>query len=210
MSIIYFLDLFGSFAFALSGALMAIKKDMDLFGIAVLALVTAIGGGITRDMLLGNTPVYILNEPVYIYISIIAAIGAFLFNRMLFKINSIILVADALGLGTFVCIGVSKALEANVTYTGAVLLGLITAIVGGIIRDILANEIPAVLTRDFYAITCIGGGIVYTVLYNYSLSQNQVMLITAGFVIILRLLAIKFKWRLIKALPVLSGENSHL
>lgn len=208
MSIIFILDLFGSFAFALSGALMAIKKEMDLFGIVVLALVTAIGGGTTRDALLGNTPVFILNEPVYIYISIIAAVLAFLFYRVLFKITSIILIADALGLGTFVCIGVSKALEAHVSYTGAVLLGLITAVMGGIIRDLLANEIPAVLTRDFYAITCIVGGTIYVFLYRQGISNDKVMLLTAGFVIFLRLLAIRFNWNLIKVSSFISKDIS--
>ena len=198
MSIIYMLDLFGTFAFAISGALMAIKKDMDLFGIIVLAFVTAIGGGTIRDVLLGNTPVFILYDPIYIYISIIASFFAFLFYRVLFKINSIILIADALGLGVFVCIGITKALEANVSYTGAVLLGLTTAVVGGVIRDLLAKEIPAVLIRDFYAVTCIAGGIIYIILLTINLSHNEIIFSTAGFIILLRLLAIKFKWNLIR------------
>lgn len=207
MSIIYSLDLFGTFAFAISGALMAIKKDMDLFGILVLAFVTAIGGGTVRDVLLGNTPVFILNNPVYIYTSIMASIFAFLFYRLLFKINSIILIADALGLGVFVCIGISKALEANVSYTGAVLLGLTTAVAGGVIRDLLAKEIPAVLIRDFYAVTCIAGGMLYIVLLTLPLSNDKIMFLTAGFIILLRLLAIKFKWNLIRASSFSTNEK---
>ncbi|MFZ5645118.1 MAG: trimeric intracellular cation channel family protein [Bacillota bacterium] len=198
MPVIYMLDLLGSFAFALSGALMAVRKDMDIFGMVVLAFVTAIGGGTLRDLLLGNTPVFILNNPVYIYISVIASILTFLFYRALFKISSVILIADALGLGVFVCIGISKGLEAGVSYTGAVLLGVTTAVMGGIIRDLLANEIPAVLTRDFYAITCILGGVLYIILYMHSFPQDIIMLLTALSVIVLRLLAIKFKWNLIK------------
>ncbi|MDO7787381.1 trimeric intracellular cation channel family protein [Desulforamulus aquiferis] len=198
MTIMYSLDLLGSFAFALSGAILAIRKNMDLFGIFVLAFVTAIGGGTTRDLLLGDTPVFILTEPIYIYISIIASLLAFLFYRALIRINSVILLADALGLGTFVCIGVSKALAADVSFAGAVILGLITAVVGGIIRDLLANEIPAVLMRDFYAITCIGGGIIYVLLHNHGIPQNFVMLSSAGFVILLRVLAIRFNWCLVR------------
>lgn len=198
MSVIYLLDLFGSFAFALSGALMAIKKDMDIFGIVVLAFVTAVGGGTLRDLLLGDTPLFILNNPEYIYISITASIISFLFYRVLFRINSAILIADALGLGVFVCIGVSKGLDANVSFAGAVILGVTTAIVGGVIRDLLANEIPAVLKRDFYAVTCVAGGLVYISLYMLNVPQNTITLLTAGFVIILRLLAITFKWNLIK------------
>lgn len=106
---------------------------------------------------------------------------------------------DAIGLGTFVCIGVSKALESSISLTGAVLLGLITSIMGGIIRDLLSNEIPAVLTRDFYAITCILGGIVYVLLYLLEISQNLIVLVTIALIISLRLLAIKFNWNFIKA-----------
>jgi len=208
VSAIYLLDLLGSFAFALSGALMAIRKDMDIFGIVVLAFVTAIGGGTLRDLLLGNTPVFILNSPEYIYISIAASILSFLFHRALFRINSAILIADALGLGVFVCIGVSKGLSANISYTGAVILGLTTAVMGGMIRDLLANEIPAVLKRDFYAITCVAGGIVYIALYSQSIPQNIITVLTAGFVFILRLLAITFKWNLIKVSSLTTKKTS--
>lgn len=208
MTVINIFDLLGTFAFALSGALMAIKKDMDLFGILVLAMVTAIGGGTLRDILLGFTPVFILNNPIYIYISVVAAFGAFFFSRILFRINSVILIADAIGLGTFVCIGISKAIEANVSLTGAVLLGLITAVMGGMIRDLLANEIPAVLVRDFYAITCILGGIAYVVLYRLGVSHNITVLSTTGFIIVLRLLAIEFSWNFIKAPNNVSEKNS--
>ncbi|SHF08727.1 Uncharacterized membrane protein YeiH [Desulforamulus putei DSM 12395] len=175
MTILYFLDLLGTFAFALSGALAAIKKEMDLFGVVVLALVTAIGGGTTRDVLLGNTPVFILNEPIYIYVSLAGAVCTFLFYRSFFKINSIILIVDALGLGTFVCIGVSMALEAGISFAGAVMMGVITAVMGGIIRDVLSGEVPSVLTRDFYAMTCVVGGILYIVLYRQNVSPNVVM-----------------------------------
>lgn len=198
MSVLYLLDLFGTFAFALSGALVAIKKEMDLFGVIVLALVTAVGGGTIRDTLLGNTPVFVLLDPNYVYVSLAGALTTFLFYRQLFRINSIILIADAFGLGTFVCIGVSKALGANISFTGAVILGVTTAVMGGIIRDILAREIPAVLTRDFYAMTCVLGGLLYVTLYHYHITEEHIMLLTAGFIIILRLIAIKYKWNFIK------------
>ena len=198
MQVNYILDLFGTFAFALSGALMAIKKNMDLFGMIVLALVTAIGGGTVRDMMLGLTPVFILTQPVYIYVSIIATISVFLFYKLFFRINCVILIADAIGLGTFVCIGISKAIDTHVSLTGAVLLGLITAVMGGIIRDLLANEIPTVLIRDFYATACILGGVVYVLLFKMGVPHNIIILVTAGFIIGLRMLAIKFNWNFIK------------
>jgi uncharacterized membrane protein YeiH len=207
MPVIHLLDFFGTFAFGLSGALTAIKKDMDLFGIFVVALVTAIGGGTIRDILLGHFPVFFLDQPVYIYLSVAAAFGAFFFHKALFKIDSVILIADAIGLGTFVCIGVSKAIAAQVSFTGAVLLGLITAVVGGIIRDLLENEIPAVFIRDFYAMTCILGGTTYVLLYKLGIFQDVIVLLTAGLVITLRLLAIRFHWNFIKVSYQISGRN---
>lgn len=198
MPVIYILDLLGTFAFALSGALMAVKKDMDLFGVFVLALVTAIGGGTIRDAILGYTPIFYLTNPIYIYISVAAAILTFFFYNTLFKVNSIILIFDAIGLGTFVCIGISKGIAAQVSLTGAVLLGLITGVMGGMFRDVFSNEIPAVLMRDFYAVTCILGGIVYVVFYKLGFSQNVIILSTTGLIIVLRLLAIKYKWNFIK------------
>lgn len=198
MSVLHFMDLFGTLAFAVSGALVAINKKMDLFGVMVLALVTAIGGGTTRDLLLGSTPVFALADPVYIYTALAGALGAFLFCTTLFKVNSIILIADAFGLGTFVCIGISKALAANTTVIGAVMLGVITAVAGGIFRDVLAGEIPAVLTRDFYAMACVTGGLIYVFLFKYNVAESSTMLITAGVVIVLRVLAIRLNWNFIK------------
>lgn len=198
MSILYLLDLFGTFAFALSGALVAVKKEMDLFGVIVLALVTAVGGGTLRDTLLGNTPVFALTDPNYVYISLAGAICTFIFHKQLFKINSVILIADAFGLGTFVCIGISKALNVHISFTGAVILGVTTAVVGGMIRDVLAREVPVVLTRDFYAMTCVVGGLLYIILYKYHIAEDIIMPLTAGIIIILRLLAIKYNWNFIK------------
>lgn len=198
MTVLYFMDLFGTFAFALSGALIAVKKEMDLFGVIVLALITAVGGGTTRDILLGNTPVFVLTDPIYVFVSLAGALCTFFFYNALFRINSIILIADAFGLGTFVCIGVSKALNADISLTGAVILGVITAIMGGMLRDVLAGEVPSVLYRDFYASACVIGGLIYINLYKYNIFEEQIMLLTAGFIIILRLLAIRFKWKLIK------------
>lgn len=198
MSVLHFFDLFGTLAFAVSGALIALNKKMDLFGVMVLALVTAIGGGTIRDLLLGSAPVFALADPAYIYIALAGALGAFVFCAALFRVNSIILVADAIGLGTFVCIGISRALAAGANVTGAVVLGVITAVAGGIIRDVLAGEIPSVLTRDFYAMACVAGGLIYVILYKYDVPEIGAMLLSAGTVIILRILAIRFKWNFVK------------
>ena len=208
MTVLYLMDLFGTFTFALSGGLIAVKKEMDLFGVMVLATVTAVGGGTTRDVLLGNTPVFVLIDPAYLLVVLAGAVFAVVFYRAFSRFNATILVADAFGLGTFVCIGVSKALSAGIPYSGAILLGVITAILGGMLRDILAREVPAVLTRDFYAMACAAGGMVFIILHRYHVAEDQIMLWAAGVTIILRLLAIKYKWNFIKVSVMESqGEN---
>ncbi|GAB6181842.1 trimeric intracellular cation channel family protein [Desulfotomaculum defluvii] len=199
MTLLALLDMIGTFAFATTGALVAVRKDMDLFGIIVLSFVTAIGGGTTRDVLLGNTPVFFLYQPSYFYISLAAALCVFLFHRELFKINSIVLIFDALGLGLFVCVGISKALTTNTSFTGAVILGVVTGTVGGIIRDLLAGQIPTVLVRDFYALICVVGGILYVYLYQLKIPEDINLLVSASVIFVLRLAAIKLKWNFVKA-----------
>ncbi|ABO49162.1 protein of unknown function UPF0126 [Desulforamulus reducens MI-1] len=199
MTLLSLLDMIGTFAFALTGALVAVRKEMDLYGILLLSFVTAIGGGTTRDLLLGNTPVFFLNQPSYFYISLLAGFCTFLFHKELFKINSIILILDALGLGLFVCVGVSIALSAHISFTGAVILGVVTGTVGGIIRDLLAGEIPTVLVKDFYALICVVGGILYVYLHHLNVPHDITLLVSASVIFFLRLAAIKLKWNFVKA-----------
>ncbi|MGI6658864.1 MAG: trimeric intracellular cation channel family protein [Dethiobacteraceae bacterium] len=196
MTLLDLLDLSGTFFFALSGAMMAIRKKMDLLGIIVLGTVTAIGGGTLREILLGRFPPFVFQQDQYLYTALCASLAAFIFVEQLTRINSIVLLADALGLGTFVTIGISQALEADVTPTGAVILGAITAVAGGIMRDLLAQEIPYVLTRDFYAITCICGGVIFILLEKQGLPRRLTMSIVTAVVVLLRLLAIRYNWRL--------------
>lgn len=198
MTVLSFMDLFGTLTFALSGALAAIKKDMDLFGVMVLAFVTAVGGGITRDILLGQTPVFALLDPAYALVILTGSFLAACFYHFLTRLNSAILIADAFGLGTFVCIGVSKALHAGIPFSGAVILGVITAILGGIIRDVLAGEVPAVLTRDFYAMACVAGGLIFILLHIVQVKEEIIMFTSAGATILLRLFAIRYRWNFIK------------
>lgn len=196
MLFLSFLDLAGTFFFAVSGATVAIKKNMDIFGVAVLGIITAIGGGTLREILLGNFPPFIFRQDIYIYVALCGSMATFMFFEQFMKIRSFVLLADAVGLGTFVTIGVLRALNAAVTPTGAVILGTITAVAGGMMRDVLAGEIPFVLTRDFYAVSCIIGGCIFLVLSRLGMAENMVMASTTGLVITLRVLAIRFRWKL--------------
>ncbi|EEG77829.1 trimeric intracellular cation channel family protein [Dethiobacter alkaliphilus] len=196
MGLLFFLDMAGTFFFAVSGAMVGVKKNMDLFGIIVLGTVTAIGGGTLREVLIGQFPPFVFRQDVYFYVAIIGSLFTYLFVEYLLRIKSIVLLADAVGLGTFVTIGVTRALSVDITATSAVILGTITAVAGGMIRDVLAGEIPFVLTRDFYAVSCILGGITYLALNSLQAPQNATMAVTTLLVIVLRVLAIRFGWKL--------------
>lgn len=196
MNLLFILDMAGTFFFAVSGAMVAIKKNMDLFGIIVLGTVTAIGGGTLREIFIGQFPPFVFRQDLYFYLAIGGSMITFIFVEQLLRIRSVVLIADAVGLGTFVTIGVTRALDADITPTSAVILGTITAVAGGMIRDVLAGEIPYILTRDFYAVSCILGGILYLILDGAGVTRPVTMAATTSLVILLRVLAIRFQWKL--------------
>ncbi len=148
------LDSIGTMAFAVSGALIGVKKQMDLFGVVVLGLVTAIGGGIIRDIILNSLPPYVFVNNLDIIIAIVSSIIVFIAPK---KIENwrIFFYFDAAGLGVFGAIGVSKAIEYHMSYIGSIILGTITAVAGGMIRDVLSGEVPLVLRKEIYASACI-------------------------------------------------------
>ena len=200
MSLLFILDMIGTFSFAISGAMVGVKKNMDLFGIIVLGIVTAIGGGTIREVFTGEFPPFAFRQDIYFYLAITGSLITYLFMNQLQRIKSVVLLADAVGLGTFVTIGVTSALAVDITPTGAVVLGTISAIAGGMIRDVLAGEIPFVLTRDFYAVSCILGGIVYLVMAGLEAPQNITIAVVTSVVIVLRVLAIRYGWKLPRAI----------
>lgn len=199
MSLLYFLDLTGTIAFAASGAWIAVKKEMDLFGVVVLGMVTAIGGGTIRDLLLGDLPPFCLQNEIYLWLPIATALLVFFLHRYLPKLMQPLLYLDAIGLGTFVVIGTSKALLFETGPIGAVLMGILTGTAGGVIRDVLANEVPLILRKEIYASACMFGGILLVVLHQLQTPQQITLLAAAGSVILIRILAVNFNWSLPKA-----------
>ncbi|WP_299018993.1 TRIC cation channel family protein [uncultured Photobacterium sp.] len=161
--LIYFLDMFGTAVFAASGVLLAGRLRMDPFGVVVLASVTAIGGGTIRDMALGATPVFWITDTNYLWMIFATCLISMLAIRRPRQIPWYILpVADAIGLAVFVAIGVEKALRFGASPMVAVIMGVMTGCGGGVIRDVLAREIPMVLRTEVYATACILGGIIHT------------------------------------------------
>ncbi|MGK2944440.1 MAG: trimeric intracellular cation channel family protein [Desulfuromonadales bacterium] len=199
MNIIYLLDLVGTAAFAASGAWVGVRKHMDLFGVLVLGMVTAVGGGTLRDLLLGDTPPFSLKDESYIYIAISVSLVVFA-NRVRFKLlEKPLLYFDAVGLGTFVVIGTTKALDFQLGWLGAVLMGVMTGTAGGVFRDILANQVPLILRREIYASACVAGGALLVILEQSGAGRLVAALLAAGTVIIVRLLAIRYGWGLPRA-----------
>jgi uncharacterized membrane protein YeiH len=196
MDLLYTLDLIGTVAFAASGALAGVRRGMDLFGILVLAMVTAIGGGTLRDLLLGDLPPFCLRDETYLWLPIIAALLVFFTHRRLPRFAPVLLYLDAIGLGTFVVIGTGKAISLHTGPIGAVLMGVITATAGGVMRDILSNEIPLIMRREIYASACILGGIIMVMMQNMNAPDNLSLLISASAAILLRILAIRYNWSL--------------
>jgi len=185
--------MFGTAIFAISGVLLAGRLKMDPFGVTVLASVTAIGGGTIRDMALGATPVFWINDTNYLLVIFITCILTMLIIRKPKRLPWYVLpVSDAIGLAVFVGIGVEKALNYNADPMVAVIMGVITGCGGGIIRDVLAREVPMVLRSEVYATACILGGIVHTSALEFNVQSSTAMLLGVTATLIIRLAAIRW------------------
>ncbi|PKM04904.1 MAG: hypothetical protein CVV16_03185 [Gammaproteobacteria bacterium HGW-Gammaproteobacteria-6] len=198
MSWFYAFDLFGVAVFAISGALVAGRKSMDLFGVLVIAIVTALGGGTLRDAILDNHPVPWIANELYILVAVLAALGTVLWVRLTRPIHEIgLLIADAFGLAIFTVIGTQVALDQQVPISAAVIMGVMTGVAGGVMRDIICNEIPLIFQREIYATASIAGSLVYILLHQLNTASNLDITLAVLTVLGIRLAAIR--WHL--ALP---------
>ncbi|MPY61956.1 trimeric intracellular cation channel family protein [Streptomyces spongiae] len=196
-SVQHALDLIGIFVFAISGALMAVRKNFDVFGIAVLAEVTALGGGVFRDLVIGAVPPAAFTDLGYFLTPLLAALLVFFLHPEVERIQTAVNVFDAAGLGLFCVAGTTKAYEYGLGLTASAALGVATAVGGGVLRDVLANEVPSLLRwdRDLYAVPAMVG----TALVVLCIRQDALTPLTSGLAAItafvLRLLAMHFHWR---------------
>ena len=191
-----FLDSIGTLVFAISGALTAIYKKLDLFGVYCIAFVTAVGGGTMRDVMIGRTPVGWMQDMNYIYIITFGFLLSIIFNRYLDKLRISMFLFDSIGLGVFTLIGLEKGIEYGLNPLISVILGTLTATFGGVIRDILCNEIPVLFRKEIYATLCIAGGILYFTLKELNFEQNFISLVVTIFSIGFRLISFKYNWSL--------------
>lgn len=204
-SVFFILEIIGTVAFAASGAMVAVNKKMDVFGVIILGLTTAIGGGIIRDLVLGVTPPSAFLSPVYAIVAVVTSILVFLpFTQKFAHKNTraydaVLLVCDSVGLGVFTAVGVKAAYAAveNAPFVLALFTGVITAVGGGAIRDLFAKDTPFIFVKHFYACASLVGAILTIVLWNFA---GEIISMAAGSaaVIILRLFAAKYRWELPK------------
>lgn len=192
----YLLDIIGTMAFAMSGALTAMNKKLDPFGVFIIAFVTAVGGGTLRDVLIGRTPVGWMRDLNYVYFIVTGFFLAVIFRKKLDRLRTSLFLFDTIGLGVFTLIGLEKGINIGLHPIICIALGTMTACFGGVIRDILCNEIPVIFRKQIYATICIFGGAVFFGLKELDLDKDLLYLITSVVIIVIRLMAVKFKWSL--------------
>ncbi|WP_405296725.1 trimeric intracellular cation channel family protein [Algibacter sp. Ld11] len=189
----FYIDILGIVAFSISGVLIALEKKMDIFGILIIAFVTAVGGGTLRDLLIGHTPVSWMKNITISYIILGSTIIAILFRSKINYLRTSLFLFDTIGISIYTMAGIELGIEAGLHPLICIALGTITASFGGVIRDILCNEIPVIFRKEIYATACILGGITYFVLREFPIQENWIFIISAVVVILIRLLAVKFK-----------------
>ncbi len=208
-TIIFVLEILGVITFSISGAIIAIKKSTDLFGVIFLTIVSAAGGGMVRDVIIGKIPPSIFENYIFALISSICAVGVFVlismkkqfFFSLQDHIDNVINVFDALGLGVFTVNGMNVVLASSIEADAflTIFVGLCTGVGGGILRDVFVNDVPFVLRKRVYAVASLSGGTVYFILYHIS-ALSDVISVTVGILIVftIRMCATKFKWDLPK------------
>ena len=190
MTFTIILDYIGTFAFAISGIRMAAAKKFDWFGAYVVGLVTAVGGGTLRDLLLGVTPFWML-QPSYLIVTGVALLVVIIFGKQLIKMNTTMFLFDAIGLGLFTVVGFEKSLAAGFPIWVNIIMGTLTGAAGGILRDTLINEVPLIFRKDVYATACILGGFIFFICQKTDIGNAMCEILSASSVILIRIWAVR-------------------
>ncbi|MGL1886471.1 MAG: trimeric intracellular cation channel family protein [Reichenbachiella sp.] len=196
MDIIYAFNLIGTVVFAISGALTASDHKMDVFGSLVIAFMTALGGGTIRDLLLDSHPIGWMDDPNYLYAVLAAIVLGYLFKPIIEKGRKTMFVFDTIGIGMFSILGTEKALTFGLSPTIAIMMGILTAVFGGVLRDVMIGRVPLIFRKEVYATACLAGSIIYYLLIQTNLPFPYTLIIPISFIMIIRLLAVKHKWSL--------------
>ena len=198
MELIYVLDILGTFAFAISGALVASDKKLDLFGVLIIAFVTAVGGGMLRDVLMNAHPINWIGDLNYLYTIFTAVIFTFLFKSKIIYLGKTMFLFDTIGISVFTLLGLKKGLFFDLHPIIALIMGMLTAVFGGVLRDVLTNKIPLIFEKEIYASACLVGGIAYLILSQFNVPENVVFVLSACIIVIIRVVSVKFQLELPK------------
>ena len=202
LDFITFCDYTGTFAFAISGIRLASAKQFDWFGAYVLGVVTAVGGGTIRDILLNAVPFW-MEQASYLIVSALALLFVIAFRKYVIRLNNTFFIFDAIGLGLFVVVGIAKTLDFGFPMWVAIVMRTITGSFGGMMRDILINEEPLIFRKDIYALVCVFGGLIYYICMQTSMSAAMIQFVSALSVFLARIIAVKYHI----SVPVLKGEE---
>ncbi len=189
---LYIIDILGTFSFAVSGAFLAMEKKLDPFGVLVLAFVTAIGGGTLRDMMIGNLPVSWLTNSTATIVIFASAVVTMFFGRYLKHLTTTLFLFDALGLGLFTVVGIKLGIAKDFSAGVCITLGTITACFGGVVRDVLLNNIPLLFRKEIYAMACILGGLLYFLLRYFKIDADLVTIICILVIFLIRVVAVRY------------------
>jgi uncharacterized membrane protein YeiH len=205
---LYVLDIFGTFVFALSGAFRAVKYELGLLGVLVLATATGVGGGILRDLLLGVAPPSAFQDEAYLLICIVGGLLVFVAAPRIAPLWDWVMLADAIGLGVFAALGAARGAEKELGWVGVVMMAAMTATGGGVIRDVLVLQVPAVLKNEFYASAAILGGAGFVAARALGVRPAVQLIVCMSLTCLLRLLAMRYKIALprVKSLPASPSE----
>ncbi|WP_299665259.1 trimeric intracellular cation channel family protein [uncultured Polaribacter sp.] len=206
MDVIYALDILGTFAFAVSGALVASDKKFDLFGVIIIAFVTAVGGGMLRDILINAHPINWIGDLNYLYTIFSAVFLTFLFKSKILPLSKTMFLFDTIGLGVFTLLGLEKGLTYDLHPLIALIMGMISAVFGGVLRDVLTNKVPLIFEKEVYASACLAGGITYLILNYFKVEEDINFIISASIVVIIRVIAVKFHLELPKVKDDIFGK----
>jgi uncharacterized membrane protein YeiH len=198
------IDFIGIAAFSISGVFAAMEKKLDVFGVFIIAFITALGGGTLRDVMIGDVPVSWMSDMNYGVIVLLSSIAAMLFTQAINNYHRILLVFDSLGLGFFTVLGMQKGINLELHPAICITLGTITACFGGVVRDISLNSIPLIFQKEIYATACILGGILYFLLLKAGVSIVPPEVICIAAIVIFRLIAVSYNW----SLPAIYGKSS--
>lgn len=192
------IDILGTFSFAVAGAFAAMEKKLDPFGVLIISFATAIGGGTLRDIIIGDLPVAWLTNLTAILVILTGAVAAVFFGSYLKKLDKMLSLFDAMGLGLFTLIGIEKGITHHFSMGVCIMLGTITGCFGGVIRDVLLNNVPLLFQKEIYASASMLGGVIFFVLLHLSMADNIASAISILVIFFIRLLAVQFNWSLPK------------